>query len=166
MLKWLGGITNPVTTRIDLVERRVLVPGIVTGAAYAASDTFGQLFEIPDVARVPGGTFVITTAMFYDYDNEGIAKTLHLFRQPVTVAADNAAWAISDAHAAYLMPGGPIKFTSFDTHSNNQTSPAAPALYGVCHPGTASIWGCFQTTGADNIAAGSLPVVSLLVARD
>ena len=153
-----------VSTRTDEVERVLRVTGIGYAAAYAANDTFGSLFEIPGVARLAGSTFVILKSVFYDYDNEGINKTLHLFSRPVTLAADNAAWALADTDTRFWI--GKISFSSWDSHTNGQTSLASPALYLKCGAGTTSIWGAFQTSGADNIATTANPEVCLLVARD
>lgn len=153
------------TTRIDIEEPRIVVPGIVTGAAYAANDVFGAVFEIPNVARTPGGSFVMTTAMFYDLDDEGIAKTLHLFRAiPAIVPADNAAMALNDVDVRLIIPGSPVLFTTFTDYANNQTSTVSPTLYGRCNPNTTSIWGLLETEGADNISA--IPEIAFVVARD
>lgn len=154
----------PITIRDDVENPRVRVEGIVTGAAYAALETFGQPFEIPGVTTTPGGSFGIATAVFYDYDDEGLGKVLHLFRTRPVVAADNATWTLADSETAKWI--GKITFTVFDDHTSGQVSMAQPALKLRCGPGRTSIWGCFQTQGTDNIAAGAIPEVELTLMRD
>lgn len=152
------------TTRANADTVKVAVPSIGTGAAYANLDQFGGLIEFSNMAREKGGSFVISTARFYDLDYEKLNKVLHLFRAPVTLAADNAAYSVSDADS--LQAIGYIQFSHYDDHVNNATFTEQPALYLQCAPGTTSIWGALSTTGADNIAAKSEPYVELLVVRD
>ena len=159
---------NIVTSRTDVYETEVItVPGITAADALDAGDTFGSLFEIRNVAREPGGSALLLTATFYDKDDEGIAKTLHLFRQKdVTLAASDAAWALAKLDAQKILNGSPLIFSSFTDHVNCQHCTISPTLYVKCNPGTTSLWGAFQTSGADNIAADAMPAVRFVFARD
>jgi hypothetical protein len=154
-----------VTSRADVVTKRITVPGLTAAAAFAANDQFGGLFPIPDMARVRGGTFAITKVTFFDLDDEGLPKVLHLFsRQDMTLAGDNNAWALTDAGVvAYL---GAVALNVFQDHGNNQTCTVNPALYCKCDDAATGIWGVFQTLGIDNIAAGSMPIVEIMALRD
>lgn len=134
---------------------RVTVPGIGTAAAYATGDAFGTKFAI-DVPE--DGT--ITNVMFLDYDDEGIDKELLLFSEDFAPTADNAAFAVSDADLSKCV--GPIPITRWLNYANNQVGYATPAL--SYHAPTGKLYGQLVTRGADNIAAGAIPDLLLVVA--
>ena len=67
------------------------VPGIGTGAVYAAGEAFGSKFHF----NVPKRG-VIQTVIMLDLDDEGIETELWLFRNDFTATADNSAFAITD----------------------------------------------------------------------
>ena len=124
------------------------VPGIGTGAAYASGDAFGTKFLL--TVPVEG---TIATAVFLDYDDEGLTKELVLFNEDFTVTADNSAFAVSDADLRNCV--GVISIGTFYNFSANQLGIASPALY--YHAPRGFLWGQVVTRGADNIAAGSIP---------
>lgn len=159
-------IDDPVTQRVDLLRIRLQIPGIALGDAFDALDTFGQLIEFKNVARFAGGSGVIAAARFWDYDDEAKNKTLFLFTSPPVIPASDAAWSLADAELAKA-----FDYILFDTWTtgdaiNGIISVVKPALYYVCDAETTSLWGAFQTAGADNIAASAVPEIELLVARD
>lgn len=130
------------------------VPGIGTAAAYATGDAFGDKFVI-DVP-LEG---MISNLVFYDLDDEGIAKDLVMFAEDFTATADNAAFAVSDDDL--LNSVGTISVDQFYDFGNNQMGIGRPAWgYVAHHP---RLWCQFVTRGADNIAAGSIPRVLLVV---
>ena len=155
-----------VKTAIDLIEVEVEVPGVGAAAAYAAGDQMGTLLKFQNVARIEGGSGVIVSAIFIDRDDEGLGKTLHIFRRPVVLAIDNAAYTMPVEDTDVRSWRKDISFSIFTDHLNSQTSEASPLLYYKCGPGETSLYGALETEGADNIAAGMSPVIVLLVARD
>lgn len=74
------------------------VPGIVA-AAYAAGDQMGTIITIANAARVTGGGGVITSVLWHDNDDAVGAIDVVFFNDTLTLAADNAAFSISDADA-------------------------------------------------------------------
>ena len=161
----VSGLSSTVlTTGIGMERIYVEIPGITVADAFDANDTFGQLITFTGVARVNGGSGVITKAIFHDYDGEGINKTLYLFSRQVVIPVSDAAWTLADSEMRYYI--GKVSFTSWDDFGNNQASVVAPALYYKCEPGSQNIYGAVQTAGVDNIATGSVPAIGLLVARD
>ena len=160
-------VGSRVTTRGDFFDTGLIrVPGVGAGVAYAASDTFGTYFEIQNLGRVPGGSFVITTVMFYDLDDKGIGKTLHLFDTAPTLAADNAAWALADVDTLRIMPCSPLSVILPTDHVNGQTFKADVTAYGKCLPNSTSIFGALQTSGVETITAGVEPYIRFIGFRD
>ena len=152
------------TTRVDLYETdRVEVPGIVTGAAYAAGDQMGSLIRFDGLGRAPGGSGYIVKALYYDPDDEGKPKVLHLFTGPVTLAADNSAYALNDA--GLLRHIGDIEFAVYSDAVKGQTSMELPALPYKCAPGETALYGAVETDGVDDIAAGAIPSIRLWAER-
>ena len=134
---------------------RVLVPGIGAAVAYTAADAFGTALSFP----VPiEGT--IAGVVFYDYDDEGITKELVLFEDPFTATADNAAFAVSDTDLHNCL--GVISIDVYYNFGNNQIGIATPALSYVLTTGS-TLYGQLVTRGADNIAAGAMPELMLVV---
>lgn len=130
------------------------IPNIGTAAAYSSGDAFGTGFwvEFPAQGYIDSLTFI-------DIDNEGIAKTIYLFKQQVDVSGDNAAFTpvLSD------MNPGPLQINltagDFVTHSGGQMA----TVTGINLPFEAprrQLWCRLVTRGADNIAAGAMPFIS------
>lgn len=145
----------PVVSRLYVTDS-YLVPGIGTAAAYAAGDAFGTKFSfiVPDV-----GT--ITLIGFIDYDDEGSEKDFVLFRRDFTATADNSAFNVSDADMAFFVGAPPVNiFTNFGA---NQVGVAAPNLDYRTEDG--HLYCQIVTQGIDNIAAGSIPQVFLVIER-
>lgn len=150
------------TTRVDIFETaRVEVPGIGTGAAYAAGDQMGTLIRFDGLGRVPGGSGYIVKAIFYDPDDEGLPKTLHLFTGPVTLAGDNNAYSLDDA--GLLRHIGDVEFSVYSDHVNGQTAVELPALEYTCAPNETALYGAVETDGADNLAL--IPSIRLWAER-
>lgn len=74
------------------------VPGVVA-AAYAIGDQFGTLITIANAARFTGGGGVITSVLWHDNDDLAGPMDIMFFNDTLTLAADNAVFAISDADA-------------------------------------------------------------------
>ena len=137
-----------------VVTNRVTVPGIGTGSAYAAGDAFGTrfVFEVP-----PKGT--ITRAIFIDKDNEGIQKDIVMFSREFTETADNAAFDPSDVDMTSHL--GVASVNVFYDFGSNRGGEAVPDLEYSLPDGR--IYCQIVTKGADNIAAGAIPEVYLVV---
>ncbi|MCR4340467.1 MAG: hypothetical protein NUW01_11370 [Gemmatimonadaceae bacterium] len=146
------------------VTRVVQVPGIGTGSAYAAGDAFGTLIEFPNVFRPEKRSGIVVGAFLIDLDNEGVSKDVPLFVASFTATADNSAFAPS----ANTLQGlrGFLSISSFSTFSANQVGQAVGTNVWIGDaPGT-SLFTQLVTRGADNIAAGALPLVGLVVIPD
>lgn len=141
------------TTKIRQHWVSATVPGIGTGAAYAALDAFGTrgAFAVPE-------TGIIHSLFFDDLDDEGLGKTLFLFNATFTATADNTAIALVDA-ALDATWSGVIQLEAADFYDAGgfQIGQKITDL-DYFAPGGILYWQ-IRTDGADNIAAGSLPKV-------
>ena len=152
-------LVSSVPLASNLTAYSTTIPGIGTGAAYAASDQFGTLIAITGVPLK--GT--IAGAWFYDFDNEGLNKELWIFSAPVTLADDNAAFAVSDTDLTSAVDV--ITFNTWNTATNNQLGIQGdtPLTYDL---GTSTLYLAVKTLGVDNIAAGSIPRIKLTIRGD
>jgi len=97
----------------DSLQRPADTTQYTAGDQIATSTTAAKnrnlIFE---VARVPGGSGIITSAVLIDSTAESTKPSidLHLFDAPVTNVADNAAAAITDSDAERSIPAGVISF--------------------------------------------------------
>ncbi len=143
-----------VTTSRCFSTDTVIVPGIGAAVAYATGDAFGTRFSF--AVRKEG---TIQTVVFIDKDDEGINKELVLFRREFTATADNAAFAPSDGDLMYCV--GVVSITTWFNFGSNQIGIATPGLFYVAPD---EILYCqIVTRGADDIAAGSIPAVFMVV---
>lgn len=72
------------------------VPG-VAAAAYAAGDQFGTLITIANAARFTGLGGHITGVTLFDDDDLQVGADVYFYDASVSLAADNAVYAVSDA---------------------------------------------------------------------
>ena len=133
---------------------KIPIPGIGTGSAYASGDAFGTKFDF--VVPTEG---VFSTVVFYDLDNEGIVKEIHLFDSDFTATADNSPFDPSDSDLQRSV--GVINIATFYANANNQLAIATPALYYKAPQG--KLWAQVVTRGVDNIASGSIPLIQFMV---
>ena len=136
-------------------EFHTRIPGIGTGAVYASGEAFGTSFVISGLPV--SGT--ISNVLFMDLDDEGKAKELVLFRNPFTATADNNAFNVSDGDLKNLV--GVVNITTFFNFNSNQAGIATPALSYFSADGR--LYAQLVTRGTDNIAAGSIPEVTITV---
>lgn len=161
----LGVGLPPLRGRTITVKR--VVPGIVTGAAYADADAIGTLIEFPNLLTLNPYTNtysgMLHSALYFDLDDEGLQVDLHLFGRRITDGTDNSAYAPTDADVrAYL---GTVSFTAFFNLGANQVS----VVTGIGLPlvsTSSSVFGQAVARGALNIAAENLPEFSLTVLAD
>jgi hypothetical protein len=145
------------------VTRVMQVPGVGTGAAYEAGDAFGTLMTFQDVFRPEKCSGVIVSAFLIDLDDEGLQKDVVVFEKNVTGVADNAAFAPTDLDM--LSCRGAFSITSFVNLGSNQIGTANNInLWMTSSDQHLRVW--LVTQGADNIAAGSVPWIGLVVVPD
>ncbi len=136
-----------------------VVPGITAADALDAGDAMGSVFS---VAVPPAGAIV--KAQYFDQDDEGISKELWLFRLDVTsgAPASDAAFALTDANLLQVVDV--LTFSTFRDATNGQVSMSVdvPCWYATSG---GVLWMQLKTTGADNIAAGSMPMLSFTIER-
>ena len=88
----------------DLVRIAVDSGGLTTvTTAYTAGDQVGSQFTLANAARASGGTGTIVACTLTDANDIIGAYDVAIFRASVTLASDNAAFAISDADAKNLV---------------------------------------------------------------
>lgn len=108
----LGGGTadvGSVIARQGQTWFEINVPGYTT-VAYTAGDQVGTLISITNASRVTGSTGWINSIIYHDDDNVAGAIDVLFFNDTLTLAADNAAFAISDADARKLLYIGNITY--------------------------------------------------------
>lgn len=98
----------PVTTRIQVT------PTISSSPAYTSGDVVGGLQTISNAARVSGGSGTISQITVMDKTQaQRAAMDILFFDRSVTVAADNAAVAMSDSDMAFCL--GVISIGPYNT---------------------------------------------------
>ena len=151
-------IRDPVAVENSLVTvGPILLGGITAAVAYTNGDQMGSLIPI-GVPRE--GT--ILEVRFHDLDDEGIDKELWLFSRPVTLAADNAAFSLSDTDNFAVV--AVFLFDVWRDAVNNQVGLTAntPANYRAPQE---QLYCAVKTKGADNITLGSEPHLSFVIER-
>lgn len=89
----IGDVRN----RPSVLRTRVAIAGLTTASTtYAVGDQAGTMLSFTSAATANGGTGTILSAVLIDKGDVGTDYRLHFFRSNVTLAADNAAFAISD----------------------------------------------------------------------
>lgn len=98
-----------VVTRLDTQRIAVTSSGLtIATTAYTAGDTLGTQFTLANAARASDGTGRIVGVVLMDETDIIGAVDVIFTRASVTLAADNAAWAISDADAANIVAVVPL----------------------------------------------------------
>lgn len=106
------------------------------------------------VARVPGGSGIISSAILIDSTSESTKPyfDLLLFDSPVTNVADNAAAAPTDAEVERAIPNGVISFDGvnyFKVAGANGVIPAGNLnIPFVCREGTTKLYGILVARNA------------------
>lgn len=135
-----------------------VVPGIGAAVAYTAGDAFGTQFSVP--VPVHGR---IDTVLFFDQDDEGLAKTVCLFDGAIAQTTDNAALSVSVADNRKSIGHLQLEAADFADMGATRigTLRPAPGLEYYCGSGQLVVQ--LQTQGADNIAAGAQPLIQFLI---
>jgi len=136
-----------------------VTPALPTAGAYIAGDYVGAngvAAVFTDAVRLSGGTGLIVSAELIDFALQSKTCELWLFDTAVTPPADNAAWTLSDAHAATLI--GIINFDTYYASAANSVSMASNLGIGFKAVGSANIYGCIVTRGAPTYATGDVTI--------
>lgn len=134
-----------------------LVPGITAADALDANDAMGSVFSIP-VPKVGS----IVSAVYYDFDDEGLSKELWISTQTFTGAANDAAFSLSDEDMRFVR--GVLTFQNFKDAANCQISESADTPFWYVAP-EGKLYMQFKTLGADNIAATAMPRVGFIIEK-
>lgn len=164
----VGGVTT-------IVSQRIVRPNNTT--AYAAADVLGSTvgtspIEFQNCARFPGGTGIVQTGLLIqnNFPATKLQVDLLLFEtNQITVAADNAAFAPTDAQIETL-----VLSLSFDGVANAKAAATTNGyipLTGLtmpfkCADGQTSLWGVLVTRNAYTPAARETFRIRLGVLQD
>ncbi len=86
-------VARPYRSRVSVASS-----GLTTSVtAYTIGDTAGTQYTVAGAARVSGGTGTIEAIGLLDKGDVGVDYRVHIYRSSVTLASDNAAWAVSDS---------------------------------------------------------------------
>ncbi len=130
-----GGNQN-VKARRDLVRVAVTSGGLTTGAtAYTAGDQVGTQFTIAGCARASGGGGTIVGVIIISAADTIGAFDVVFTDSSITLAADNAAYAISDADALKIVGLAQLA-GAFDIGNNRIAQVFNLAIPYVCRGGT------------------------------
>lgn len=133
-------------------------PVLTVAGAYSANDFVGTsatALIFANAVRISGGSGVIQSAILVDAALQSKAAELWLFDTDITPPADNAAWTLSDAHAATCI--GIIQFSNYFASALNSVSVARGL--GIAFRATATtIWGALVTRGTPTYASLDLTV--------
>lgn len=105
----------PVEPLPDILQISVQSAGL-TNATYAAGDQLGNQYTLANAARASGGYGYITKVLLIDANDSLNACDVVFFDRSVTLAADNAAFAISDADALFVQ--GLVSLIPYDIGNN------------------------------------------------
>jgi hypothetical protein len=152
--------------RRDLQRIAVGVTGVTTATtAYVAGDQVGTQITLANAARLSGGSGTIVGATLIDQSDIIGAYDLAIFDSSVTLAADNAAFAISDADSlkivALIQLAG-----AFDLTNNRVAQAYNLAIPYVCNGGTSLFAALITRAGHTFFTAGALPQVNVYVERN
>lgn len=131
-----GSKTVVDTSQPDQLRISVASGGLtIATTSYSAGDQVGTLFTLANAARVSGGTGRITRALLIDANDIIGPYDVIFFRASVTLASDNAAFAISDADALALVGVLPLS-GAWDLTNNRVAQAHNLAIPYDCSGGT------------------------------
>lgn len=96
----MAGVVNPVDLQVQSANLTTAT------TAYTAGDQLGDEITLTGIGGSNNGYGVITAITLIDYSRVLGAIELRFFRDSTTPAANNAAYAWSDADNTKLVPGG------------------------------------------------------------
>ena len=153
-------------SRRDLQRISVGVTGVTTATtAYVAGDQVGTLVTVANAARVTGGGGMIVGVTLIDQSDIIGAYDVVFFDSTVTLAADNAAFAISDADSLKIVAIAQLA-GSFDITNNPIAQAYNVAIPYVCSGGSSLYAALICRTGHTFFTAGALPQLTVYVERN
>ena len=133
-------------------------PVLTVAGAYGANDYVGTsaaAMAFASAVRVAGGTGIIHSAVLIDAALQSLPLELWLFDTNITPPNDNAAWTLTDAHAATCI--GVIPFNTYYASALNSVS--VQSGLGIAFRAVATtIWGVLVTRGAPTYASLDLTI--------
>lgn len=152
--------------RRDLQRIAVGVTGVTTATtSYTAGDQVGTLITLANAARVTGGGGTIVGVTLIDQSDIIGAYDVVFFDSSVTLAADNAAFSISDADSLEIV--GLVQLAgSFDIGGNRVAQAYSLALPYVCNAGTSLYAALICRISHTFFTAGALPQLNVYVERN
>lgn len=156
----VSAIPAPAAKRIQVQSA-----GLTTATtAYLTGEQLGTILTFANAVRQPGATGVIQSATLLDQSAVVGAVDLYLFDRSVTLAADNATAAFSDADMLFCL--GVISFPAPIGGTGNSIATAVSGL-GIMPSGT-SLFGALVTRTANAVFAGGATslAVSLHILQD
>lgn len=152
--------------RRDLQRIAVGITGVTTATtAYVAGDQVGTLVTVANAARVTGGGGMIVGVTLIDQSDIIGAYDVVFFDSSVTLAADNAAFAISDADSLDIVAVVQLA-GSFDLTNNRVAQAYNIAVPYVCNGGTSLYAALICRVGHTFFTSGALPQLNVYVERN
>ncbi len=153
-------------SRRDLQRIAVGITGVTTATtAYTSGDQVGVLATVANAARVTGGGGTIVGVTLIDQSDIIGAYDVVFFDSTVTLAADNAAFAISDADSLKIV--GLVQLAgAFDIGNNRIAQAYNLAVPYVCNGGTSLFAALVTRLGHTFFTAGALPQLNVYVERN
>jgi hypothetical protein len=156
----VSAIPAPAAKRIQ-----VSAAGLTTATtAYTSGDQLGTILTFTNAVRQTGATGIVQSATLLDASAVVGAVDLYLFDRSVTLAADNAAAAFSDADMLFCL--GVISFGTPIGGTGNSITTTVAGL-GIM-PSATSLFGALVTRTANAVFAGGATslAVSLHILQD
>lgn len=155
-----------VSAHRDFQDITVTSAGLTTATtAYTAGDQVGNQMTFANAARVTGGSGVVTGCVLISAADVIGPFDLVLTDSSVTLAADNAAYAISDADALKMV--GLLQLTGAYDIGNNRIAQAYGAWLPYQCSGNTSLFGGLITRSSHTFFAAVTDIqVILLVERN
>lgn len=146
----------------DLQRISVTSAGLTTATtAYTAGDQVGTIFALTNAARRAGAGGTITGIVLIDAQDIIGAYDVVFFRQSVTLAADNAAFAISDANALHVVGLAQLA-GAFDLGNNRIAQQFNLAIPYVCE-GSTTLYAALLTRTGHTFFTGGVGSLQLIV---
>lgn len=155
-----------VVPHLDLQRIEVTSAGLTTSStAYTAGDQCGTQFTFANAARITGGSGLVRAVYLTSAADITGPFDLMLSDSSITLAADNAAYAISDADALKTLP--PVQLAgSLDIGNNRIAFATNLTVAFTCVGGTSLYGGLITRTGHTFFGAVGDIAVSLFVERN
>lgn len=152
--------------RRDLQRIAVGITGVTTATtAYTAGDQVGVLATVSSAARVSGGGGMIVGVTLIDQSDIIGAYDVVFFDSTVTLAADNATFAISDADSLKIVAIAQLA-GAFDITNNRVAQAYNIAIPYLCSGGSSLYAALISRSGHTFFTSGALPQLNVYVERN